>query len=42
MAKEKAGLKFRLNKIYETQNYLLEEIKHNDLKRKKNKRHIRL
>ena len=31
MAKENAGLAFRLNKTYETRNYLLEEIKHNEL-----------
>ena len=31
MAKENAGLAFRLKKIYETRNYLLEEIKHNEL-----------
>ena len=31
MAKENAGLAFRLKKIDETRNYLLEEIKHNEL-----------
>ena len=31
MAKESAGLAFRLKKIDETRNYLLEEIKHNEL-----------
>ena len=29
------SLEFRLNKIDETRNYLLEEINHNDLRREK-------
>ena len=28
---EEVSLEFRLRKIYETRNYLLDEIKHNDL-----------
>ena len=38
MAKENAGLAFRLKKIDETRNYLLEEIKHNELIRQKHKK----
>ena len=34
---EEASLEFRLNKVDETRNYLLEEIKHNDLLNKINK-----
>ena len=30
---EEASLKFRLRKIDETKNYLLDETKHNDLRR---------
>ena len=41
MAKENASLEFRL-KIDETKNYLLEEIKHNDLMSKKHKKCVRL
>ena len=35
---EKASLKFRLRKIDETRNYLLDEIKHNDLMSEKYKK----
>ena len=42
MAKENAGFEFKLKRIYETKNRLLEEKKHNDLMSKKTKRHVRL
>ena len=35
---EEASLEFRLRKIGERRNYLLDEIKHNDLMSKKNKK----
>ena len=35
---EEASLEFRLRKIYETRNYLLDEIKHNDLLSEKYKK----
>ena len=35
---EEASLEFRLRKIYETRNHLLDEIKHNDLMSKKPKK----
>ena len=35
---EEASLEFRLRKIDETRNYLLDEIKHNDLKNEKYKK----
>ena len=35
---EEASLEFRLRKIDETRNYILEEIKHNDLKSEKYKK----
>ena len=35
---EEASLKFRLRKIDETRNYLLNEIKHNDLRSEKYKK----
>ena len=35
---EKASLEFRLGKIDETRNYLLDELKHNDLMSKKYKK----
>ena len=35
---EKASLEFRLRKIDQTRNYLLDEIKHNDLMSKKCKK----
>ena len=37
---EEAYLEFRLRKIDETGNYLLEEIKHNDLMSESIKRHV--
>ena len=36
---EKASLEFRLRKIDQTRNYLLDEIKHNDLMSKSVRRH---
>ena len=36
-AKENRRLEFRIKKIDETRNYLLKEIKHNDLTSKKHK-----
>ena len=38
MAKENASLDFRLKKIDETRNYLLEEIKQNELMSKRHKK----
>ena len=38
MAKENPSLELRLKKVYETKNYLLDEIKHNDLMSKKHKK----
>ena len=35
---EEASLEFRLRKIYESRNHLLDEIKHNDLMSKKPKK----
>ena len=35
---EEASLEFRLGKINKIRNYLLDEIKHNDLMSKKNKK----
>ena len=37
---EKASLGFRLRKIYETRNYLVDEIKHNDLISKKDQKTV--
>ena len=37
---EEASLEFRLRKIDETRNYVLGEIKHNDLWTKKYKKHV--
>ena len=37
---EETSLEFRLRKTDETRNYLLEEIKHNDLRVKSIKRHL--
>ena len=38
MSRENVSLDFRLKKIDETRNYLLEEIKHNELMSKKHKK----
>ena len=38
MAKENVGLDFRLKKVDETRNYLLDDIKYNDLMSKKHKK----
>ena len=38
MAKENVSLDFRLKRIYETRNYHLDKIKHNDLMSEKHKK----
>ena len=37
---QEASLEFRLRKSEETRNYLLDEIKHNDLMNEKIRRHL--
>ena len=37
---EEASLEFKLKRIYEARNYLLDEIKHNDLMSKNIRRHV--